>query len=152
MDDKVTQIIQERFAELPPAVQAAVTDASVEKKLRALATKYKLHLDKWVLLENEIMMTLLGIDEPENMAKNVAEEVGVSQDVAQQIVNDIALQVFKPIREQMQGSLDHEATERDIVPVKSQKAAPSDTTAYKAGQNSFERQDVQEDPYRESIE
>ena len=152
MEPDVKQVIQQRFAELPPAVQAAVTDASVEKKLRALAAKYQLHLDKWVLLENEIMMTLLGIDEPENMAKNVAEEVGVSQDIAQQIVNDIALQIFKPIREQMQGKLDHEATERDVVPVKPQKTAPSDTTAYKAGENSAERRDVQEDPYRESIE
>jgi len=155
------QIIQDRFSELPEAVQNAVTDASVEEKLRALAEKYKLHLDQWVLLENEIMLTLLGLEDPEDMAKNVAKEVNIAEELAQEIVNDIAVQVFKPIREQMQGSLDSEATNREVRPVgqstetkvasTTEKAAPSDTTAYKPGESSLERRDVQEDPYRESI-
>ena len=113
----VKTVIQERFAELPASVQAAVTDASVERKLRALAEKHKLHLDQWVLLENEIMMTLLGIEQPENMAKNVAEEVNIPLETAQSIVSDIAVQIFKPIREQMQGKLAHEDIARETVPV-----------------------------------
>jgi len=154
-------IIEARFAELPKAVQQAVTDASVEKKLRALAEKYKLHLDQWVVLENEIMLTLLGLEDPEDMAKNVAKEVKITEELAQEIVNDIAVQVFKPIREQMQGSLDSEATDRGIRPVgqsreteaasTTEKVVPTDTTAYKPGESSLERRDVQEDPYRESI-
>lgn len=154
-------IIEERFAELPESVQQAVTDASVEKKLRALASKYKLHLDQWVLLENEIMLTLLGLEEPENMAANVAKEVQIDEELAQKLVNDIALEIFKPIREQMQGALDSEAIQRKNVPVgkgaadtgePSQKVAPSDTSAYKPGESSADRRDVQEDPYRESID
>ena len=149
----VKTVIQERFAELPASVQAAVTDASVERKLRALAEKHKLHLDQWVLLENEIMMTLLGIEQPENMAKNVAEEVNIPLETAQSIVSDIAVQIFKPIREQMQGKLAHEDIARETVPVeqKTTKTGPSDTTAYKPGESSAERSDTQEDPYRESI-
>ena len=162
MDDNVKNMLRERFAELPEAVQRAVTDASVEKKLRALAAKYKLHLDQWVLLENEIMLTLLGLEAPENMVKNVAKEVHVDEALAQQIVNDIALQVFQPIRKQIQGELDHEPLKRKSVPVgkgaatpekaEREKIAPSDSSAYKPGQKSTERRDVQEDPYRESIE
>jgi len=60
-------IMEERFAELPTSVQKAVTDASVEQKLRKLAKKYKLHLDQWILLENEIMLTLLGFEEPKDI-------------------------------------------------------------------------------------
>lgn len=154
--DEHDKLIQERFAELPESVQQAVSDASVEKKLRALAEKYKLHLDQWVLLENEIMLTLLGIEEPEDMAKNVAKEVNIDEGLAQELVNDIALQIFKPIREQMQGTLDRESIQRKSVPTTpvepAAKRAPSDSSAYKPGENSNERRDVQEDPYRESIE
>jgi len=165
MDDqeKISEhsIIQERFAELPATVQQAVTDASVEQKLRALSAKYKLHLDQWVLLENEILLTLLGLEDPEDMAKNVAKEVGIKEELAQQLVNDIALEVFKPIREHMQGALDSEASKRGTVGVGAgsapastgaKKVAPSDTSAYKPGESSTNRRDVQEDPYRESIE
>jgi Glu-tRNA(Gln) amidotransferase subunit E-like FAD-binding protein len=160
-DEHDDTLIRERFAELPQAVQQAVVDASVEQKLRALASKYKLHLDQWVLLENEIMLTLLGLEEPENMVANVAKEVHIDTERAQKIVNDIALEVFKPIREQMQGELNSEAMRRKKVPaggttadtgVPVAKAAPSDTTSYKPGESSTERRDVQEDPYRESID
>ncbi|MBL4644420.1 MAG: hypothetical protein JKX80_00975 [Candidatus Pacebacteria bacterium] len=146
-------IIEERFAELPEAVQQAVTDASVEKKLRKLAAKYKLHLDQWVLLENEIMLTLLGLEDPADMTKNVAKEVNIKEDLAQELVNDIAVQIFKPIREQMQGTLDRESIQRKTVSIGkvAEKTSPSDTSAYKHGENSTERSDVQEDPYRESI-
>lgn len=178
--DNQQKIIQDRFAELPESVQLAVTDASVEKKLRALSEKYKLHLDQWVLLENEIMLTLLGLEEPQDMAENVAREVEVDKELAQQIVNDIAVQIFQPIREQLQGTLQKTGDRRETVEVPTigtdqaqkrqeaidtllkkeklpredaeEKTAPTDSTAYKPGQSSAERHDVQEDPYRESIE
>ena len=155
------KLIQERFAELPKAVQDAVTDASVQQKLRALAAKHKLHLDQWVLLEDQIMLTLLGIEEPEKMVQNVAREVGTTTEIAQKIVNDIALEVFKPIREQMQGALDHGQNDRKSTATQQTnapdatlqaKVAPTDTLAYKPGESSAQRRDVQEDPYRESTE
>lgn len=163
--DEHNAIIQKRFSQLPEAVQRAVTDASVEKKLRALAQKHKLHLDQWVLLENEIMLTLLGLEDPANMVDSVAKEVGVKRTVAQEIVNDIAREVFNPIRETLQHALAQEGRKRESVPIgtgaettsplekaKAEKTAPSDTSNYRTGESSFERRDVQDDPYRESIE
>ena len=149
--------IAQRFAELPAAVQEAITSTNVEEKLRGLSAKYKLHLDQWVLLENEIMLTLLGLEEPEDMVKNIATEVKISNDVAQKLVNDIGQQIFKPIREAMQGSLSRDALARGNAGASGgintqEKRAPSDTLAYQRGQSSVERKDVQEDPYRESIE
>lgn len=157
MTKEIEQQIQTRFAQLPVAVQEAVTDSSVEEKLRSLAKKHKLHLDQWVLLENEIMLTLLGIEEPENMAKNIAKEVGIEETLAQKLVDDIGVEVFKPIRGRMEITLDSKSLKREVLskPQKKDgelKKVPSDTVAYKPGQRSNERRDVQEDPYRESIE
>ncbi len=135
-------IMAEKFGELPKKVQSAITDISVEEKLRALSEKHKLHLDQWVLLENEIMLTLLGLEEPESMVKNIAEEVGIEKDLARNLVNDIAVEIFKPIRELMKA---------EDPKTESKKTYPSDTLAYKQGESSTDRKEVQEDPYRESI-
>lgn len=162
----IYELVEQRISELPESVQQAIEDAEVEKKLRGLSAKYKLHLDQWVLLEHEIMLTLLDLQDPEDMVENVAKKVNIKKDLALQIVNDISIQVFRPIHEQLRGELDREALQRGVVDtskkgseqesdseqaVQEQKDAPSDTTAYKRGQNSMERRDVQEDPYRESI-
>lgn len=170
----IEHVLQERFAELPESVQQAITDASVEEKLRNLAEKHKLHLDQWVLLEREIMLTLLGIEDPEDMVKNIAESVRTDKDTAQQLVNDIAVEVFQPVREQMQRELDETPEEqgaapaaprsnasRDSVPAEpaddtgkqeEEKKRPSDAATYRPGEKSTERRDVQGDPYREPIE
>ena len=46
---KLKEIFEERFKELPAPVQRAITSADLEKRLRELATSYKLHLDQWDL-------------------------------------------------------------------------------------------------------
>jgi hypothetical protein len=176
----IHEIIDKRIAELPPVVQRAIEDASVEKKLRTLAQKHKLHLDQWVLLENEIMLTLLGLAEPEEMAGNIAREVRIDKDVAEKIVADIATQVFQPIRAQLRGEMSEEESERrplqgaskteplasakdtlkssippgepQIAPKPEGKKAPTDSTTYAPGKTSMERRDVNEDPYRESTD
>jgi hypothetical protein len=120
---KLEEILAERFAALPVTVQSAINDASVEEKLRTLAGKHKLHLDQWVLLENEIMLTLLGISDPEDMAENIAKEVNVSKEVAEALVNDIAREIFTPIRELLQENLEGATEEVDTRPTI--KADPS---------------------------
>lgn len=145
------QTIQERFGELPKVVQHAITDSNVAHTLQRLSQKHKLHFDQWELLENEIMFVLLGLEEPEDMAKNVAQELSISEEAAQPIVSDIVQEVFVPIRKLIQHS--SSTPERETYsPNAPTKRAPSDTTAYKTGEVSSARKDVQEDPYRESIE
>jgi hypothetical protein len=157
-----------------------VTSAEVEKKLRALAQKHKLHLDQWVLLENEIMLTLLGLEEPENMASNIAKQVRVDADTAQAIVNDIATLVFAPIRQSLQQGAPGEGTRPTVKstvqsdsdglvmpgqapaaqePTETAEAAntksrPTDLSgpAYQTGSSSLARKNVVGDPYREPVE
>lgn len=176
----VQQELAERFAQLPQSVQEAVTSAEVEKKLRALAQKHKLHLDQWVLLENEIMLTLLGLEDPENMATNIAKQVRVGADTAQAIVNDIATLVFAPIRQTLQQGAPGEGTrpmvkstvqsDSDGLVIPGQTPAPQETpstieasntknrptdlsgSAYQTGTSSVARKNVVGDPYREPVE
>lgn len=175
----IQQELAQRFAELPQSVQNAVTSADVEKKLRALSQKHKLHLDQWVLLENEIMLTLLGVEDPANMAANIAKEVRVTPEVAQAIVNDIATLVFAPIRQALQQGIPGDALNRKtttntvqsdsaglVMPNENDpdasgqgvglatKREPTDLSgpAYQAGTSSTARKNVVGDPYREPVE
>jgi len=153
--------IADRFIALPQSVQDAITDADVEKKLRKLAAKHKLHLDQWVLLENEIMFSILGLADPKDMAKNIAREVHIDSERAQKLVDEIALQIFQPIHQLLQEELSEKHPKRKIGNEKEsiikntstmQKNTPSDTSSYKPGENSSSRTNIQEDPYRENID
>jgi len=113
MEPKINfeDVMKERFAQLPPSVQNAITSADVEAHLRELADHQQLHLDQWNLLENEVMLTLLGLAKTSELKQNIVKEVGVSDDVAAILAADIAEYVFKPVRDELERQLDHPAAQ-----------------------------------------
>ena len=107
MDEDVKKDIHERMAQLPKVVQDAITSADTEKHLRELSELYKLHLDQWQVLQNEVMLTLLAFQESDDLAKNIKDEVGVSDEIATALAADISRIVFEPIREELERQLNH---------------------------------------------
>ncbi len=91
-----------RFKELPEKVRAAITSADVEAHLRTLSEKHKLHVDQWAVLENEVMLTMLGFQKTADLAKNIAHEVGIQEDAAEALAADVSKVVFEPIREELE--------------------------------------------------
>lgn len=106
-EKKLNDAMQERFKKLPKVVQDAITSADVEKHLRALSDKHKLHLDQWSLLENEVMLALLGFEKIDDIAKNIQSEVGMDAAAAAALAEDISKIVFEPIRGELERRLDH---------------------------------------------
>ncbi len=106
-DINLNDALKERFLKLPKVVRDAITSADVEKRLRTLADTHKLHLDQWQVLENEVMLTLLGVEQIENLEKNIKSEVGVADDIAHALANDINTIVFEPIRAELERQLEH---------------------------------------------
>ncbi len=178
-DIKLEENLKERFAKLPQVVQDAITSADVEKRMRKLADTHKLHLDQWQSLENEVMLSLLGIQPVEDLEKNIKSEVNVSADVAKALAGDISKIVFEPIRQELERQLEHpeakaaevsgvEAARTQILEEKTAPVAPAVlpatppaepptgkierapiSSAYKAGEASTVRKSVEDDPYRE---
>src|SRR3989338_2445009 len=107
-DKEFNELVKERFAKLPKVVQAAITSADVQKRLRELADTHKLHLDQWEALENEVQYTLLGIQPSEDLVANLKSEVGVAEEVAQALAADISKIVFEPIRQELERELGNE--------------------------------------------
>ena len=108
MEDKELQEkLAERLKSLPKVVRDAITSADVEAHLRTLANTHKLHLDQWQLLENEVMLTLLGFQEPADFKQNIKDDLVLTEDVAVALAGDISKIVFDPIRAELERSLEH---------------------------------------------
>ncbi len=148
------KIIQEKFAELPESVQTVIMESDMEHSLQALSKKYQLHLDQWIPLENEIMLTLLDIHNPKDMAQNIAKEIHIDLPLAKKLVADIAREVFAPIHKALQKNTEERKPSQpnNQASGTTTKKSPIDTTVYKAGESSSSRREVNEDPYREPVE
>jgi hypothetical protein len=109
MDDQLdtSTALAERFEQLPKVVQDAITSADVQQHLRDLAHTHKLHVDQWQLLENVVMMTLLGFKAVAELTDNIQNDVGVEHEVAEELSKAVSEHVFAPIRAEMERSLDH---------------------------------------------
>lgn len=106
--------IRARFKELPKTVQDAITSADVQKQLRQLADTKNLHLDQWQLLENNVMLTLLGFQPPEELDQNLKSDLDISAEEAKDLAGSVSRIVFEPIRQRLERELEHpEAKEEE---------------------------------------
>ena len=95
------------MTQLPQVVQNAITSADTTTHLRELSELHKLHLDQWEILQTQVMLTLLAVQDVEDLPKNIETEVGVSREVAEALAADISRIVFEPIREELERQLEH---------------------------------------------
>lgn len=164
--NNIDQKLNERLTSLPSVVQKAILSADIEKHLHELANRYKLHLDQWELLENEVMLTLLGFQPAENLEQNIKKVVGVDDKTAAVLARDVSDTVFAPIREELERELSQEAQKTGadttvpsapaVVPATPPSPPPAvqaeraqQPTAYQPNSTSTVRKDVYADPYRE---
>jgi len=174
--EELNEKIRARFKELPKVVQDAMTSADVKKQLRTLADTNKLHLDQWQLLENEVMLTLLGFQPPEELPSHLKADLDVSTELATELAANISKIVFEPVRQELERQLEHPEAKAEAVsgveaaaqqalsqekappvaPATPPGEAPTEkvvrapvSEAYKAGEISTARKSVHDDPYRE---
>lgn len=163
MEENIDNVMKERFKQLPEALQEAITSAEVEKLLRGLADQHRLHLDQWQILENEVIMTLLGLRAADELEEHIKKEVRTDEKTAQALARDIALKVFAPIRKELEEVLNRPSTlEAQLEPKAADetkegqqksrvKRAPT-AGHYASGQLSAERKGIEGDPYREPLD
>ncbi|KKW19530.1 MAG: hypothetical protein UY63_C0011G0012 [Parcubacteria group bacterium GW2011_GWA2_51_10] len=97
-EQELQQHFKDRFTELPKPVQSAIKSVDIPKRLRELAQKNQLHLDQWELLETEVNLILYGFQPAEKLEENIKIEVGVSEEAARALADDISATVFESVR------------------------------------------------------
>lgn len=129
MEEDVTQQIQQRLAELPPDVRAAIQSAELSTKLQAIGTKHKLHIDQVGELEDEIYLAMLGFSPLENLGSRLAKALNLPAEEGTQLAAEVSTEVFSPIRESLKRFTEERAAPKAPAepPAQSQAPAPAPT-------------------------
>lgn len=101
MDTDAVKQIQDRLAELPADVRAAIQDAELDKKVREVGAKNNLHIDQIGELGDEVMLAMLGFSPLESFGARLAQVLAMDPAAADKLAADIGTEIFAPIRESM---------------------------------------------------
>jgi hypothetical protein len=95
-EDDIKQIL----AEVPAPIRAFFASGKVQIVAKNLMQKYQFHIDQGAIVEREIIMLLLGINNPDEFIKALVEEAKLDQKTIDGIIQDINAQIFMPLREE----------------------------------------------------
>jgi hypothetical protein len=102
MDENIKTIFKDQYEKMPPELQKALMASDLRVKLAALMQKYHLHVDKASILENEVVLVLMGMADPDAFVNNAKRELDISPDDARGLARDINEQIFHPVREKLE--------------------------------------------------
>ncbi|MBU6388357.1 hypothetical protein KGQ72_00540 [Patescibacteria group bacterium] len=100
LEDDIKQLL----TEVPPPIRTFFASGKVEMAAKNLMQKNRLHIDQGAVVEREIILLLLGLKDPAEFNKALAEEAKLNQETITSIVRDVNDQIFVPLREQMMKS------------------------------------------------
>lgn len=106
MENDMQQKIEQRLAELPEDVQAAIASSDFDEKVRTIGQAQGLHIDQMEALSDEVMLAMLGFVGMDDLAKGVEQQVRLDPAKAQAITDAVNKEIFLPIRESMKAWAD----------------------------------------------
>ena len=106
--------IKERFKELPPELQKAVSATDWTAKVKIVADKNGLMLDQMGTLQYEVLFVMLGIEPASDFVGNMVSRLNIKRDKAEAIAKNINEVVFGPIRSYLQKWEEEEKQSKEI--------------------------------------
>ncbi len=101
MNPEIQDIIQEQFKSLPKVIQETILDSKWQDKIRRIVKVNNLHVDQGAAIENLVLITMLGIEIPEDFVKNAKEYAKVNDEQAQNISAQVEREIFGDIRKKL---------------------------------------------------
>jgi hypothetical protein len=96
-DENVKQIMED----LPPVIRAYLEQGKYSVVTKNLMAKYSLRIDQGGILEREIMLLIMGIEDPTEFVTALISEASIADDTARQILTDVNQEIFVPLRDGM---------------------------------------------------
>ncbi len=131
MEKNTQQLIQERIAQLPPYIKAALSNINWAPEILAIGKKHGLHVDDMGTLQTETVLVLVGLVHPNDFAKNLKQELHIPQDKIDAIVNDVNERILKTIRQALIDFIEHESDQEEIFHKTGIDLAPEDAPSMK---------------------
>jgi len=98
LEESVAQVMHT----LPLPIRTYLASGQFTLVTQNLITKYKLHVDQGGILNREVMLLLMGIENPDEFTQALVEEAKLDKQTISGIMQDVNQQVFIPLRDQMQ--------------------------------------------------
>ena len=97
MTEKLKETIQEEIRKLPKDAQEVIGSLDWAKITEEVGRKYLLDEDEINNLQLETLLILIGIEDGNDYAENIEDEVGTSKDEAKKITEEISQKIFTPM-------------------------------------------------------
>ena len=97
MTNKLKQIIKEEVGKLPKENQDVINTFGWEKIAEEIGKKFLLSDSEINIFQAEILIVLVGLENPDFFAKNIEDEVGTSKNEAEKIADEVFQKIFIPI-------------------------------------------------------
>ena len=94
--ESVTQVMQT----LPPFIRTYIEQQKYTAVAVGLMTKYKLRIDQGGVLELNLLLLLMGINNPSEFTRALIEKAKLDQQTVNSIVQDVNDQIFVPLRKE----------------------------------------------------
>ncbi|MBI2609786.1 hypothetical protein HYW53_01245 [Candidatus Giovannonibacteria bacterium] len=100
-DDKNKINFDALTEKLPPDLMDAIYSANTPEIIERISKKYGLLIDKMGLLAEETGLVMFGITHPSDFIANLKQKLGVGQETARKIAEDVNQQIFAKVRESL---------------------------------------------------
>ncbi len=95
LDESIQQVMRT----LPPVIRNYVAKGEFTTVAKNITAKYGLRIDQSGVLARELMLLLVGIENPNDFMKALTEEAKIDEKTVRDIVQDVNKDVFIPLRE-----------------------------------------------------
>ena len=117
MDDNLSQNLGLLLDSVPAPVREYIEE-NLSRKIQEFMQRYSLHVDQGGVLRSELLIMMLGQQEPAEFMQEL-RNAGIPEAAVQSLMHDINEEIFKPIRAAERGSVAAAAS-----PVPVAEAAP----------------------------
>lgn len=100
---------------LPPLLRTYVMEEKFIPVINQIMARYGLHVDQSAVLEQEVMLLLIGVRNPDEFSAHLEKEGAIPSDVVANIIGDINTSIFVPLQQQMRSGSSPEVNRSPMV-------------------------------------
>ncbi len=102
--ENIFENVQAVISDLPVPIRTFLTDGSVENAAQTITQKNHLHADQGTVIERELLLTLMGIQDPASLPETLSKDAALDEQVLPAILRDMDEIVFTPLHNAMRES------------------------------------------------
>ena len=121
METETDKLIKDQLATLPVNLQRAINATAWKDAVKQISQENNLNTDQSASLEQEVMLVIHAFEPLENFTTNMVREIGVSEEIANNIANSVAEKILDPISQKAEAPETEDTSTAPIIITKETK-------------------------------